>query len=434
VPEAAQTKPNQQENAPPAPYPESRAARTRSYFRRRPRAKWALPVIFLLFVAAGYALWRYFSSRESTDDAQVDVHLAPISPRVSGQVAAVNVADNQFVPAGAVLVQIDPRDYQVMLENAQAELAAAVQAAGQARLAIPITSRTATSNLSSANARLVGAQAGRTAAEKQVRSAEAQLEAARANLRQAEANHEKAARDLARYRELVIKDEISLQQYDAAKAAEAATRAAVESARADVNRAEQGVRTAEAQLIQADAAVEQARAGVRAAQTAPDQIASSRAQYKNAQARSQQAKALVDQAELNLQYTAVRAPVAGAVGNKTVQVGQVVQPGQTLMAIVPLEDVYITANFKETQLHYMRPGQRAAVSVDTYGGRKYTARVQSISPATGEKFSLLPPENATGNFVKVVQRIPVKIVVDRGQDPEHLLRPGMSVEVTVIIK
>jgi len=408
--------------------------RRASFFRRRPLAKWVMLAAVILVAAGAYWTWRYYSSRETTDDAQVDAHMAPISARVGGPIIAVNVADNQHVEAGAVLAQIDPSDYQLAVERARADLAAAEAAARAAQTGVPITATTTESALSSAEARLLSANAALSAAEKQVAAANAQLNVMQAKLREAEANHAKAAQDLARYKELVAKDEIPRQQFDAAVAAEAATRATVESARADVRRAEEGILVAESQVAQTRGAVAEAQAGVRAAQTAPQQVASSRAQYRNAEARIGQARAAVNLAELNLQYTTIRAPIAGAVGNKTVQVGQVVQPGQALMAIVPLEDIYVTANFKETQLHSMRPGQPAIVSVDTYGGRKYSGRVQSVSPATGEKFSLLPPENATGNYVKVVQRIPVRIELDKGQDPDHLLRPGMSVEVTVIVK
>ena len=415
-----------QREEPPTSYAPSR--------RPFPWVRWFLLILLVALGVGAYKVWTYYSVRESTDDAQVDVHMAPISARVGGQVITVSVADNQHVEAGAVLVQIDPGDYRVALERARADLAAAEAEARSAQSDVPITSTTTASNLSSAEARLESANAAVTTAEKQVSTAQAQLSAMQAKVREAEANHEKAAQDLARYKALVAKEEISRQQYDAAVAAEAATQAAVESARADISRAEQGILVAQSQVVQARGGVAEARAGVQAAQTAPQRVASSRAQYSNAEAKIQQARAAVSQAELNLAYTTIHAPVAGVVGSRTVQVGQVVQPGQALMAVVPLEEIYVTANFKETQLRHMRPGQEAVVAVDTYGGRKFYGRVQSVSPATGEKFSLLPPENAAGNYVKVVQRIPVKIELNKGEDPDHLLRPGMSVDATVIIK
>jgi len=403
---------------------------------RRPRRwlKWFVLILLVALAAAGYAVWVHLSARESTDDAQIDVHMAPISPRVGGPVVAVNVTDNQRVEQGAVLAQIDPSDYRVALEHARADLAAAEAAARAAGTNVPITSASSAGNLSSAEARLQSTNAAVVASEEQVGAARAQLAAMQAKQKEAEANHERTAQDLARYKTLVAKDEISRQQYDAAVAAEAATQAAVESARADVARAEQAIQVAQSQVAQARAAVAEAQAGVQAAQTAPQQVASSRAQYSSAQARIDQARAMVNQAELNLQYTTIRAPVAGVIGNRTVQVGQVVQTGQALMAVVPLEEIYVTANFKETQLHHMLPGQEAIISVDAYGGRKFYGKVQSLAPATGEKFSLLPPENATGNYVKVVQRVPVKIELNKGEDPGHLLRPGMSVDATVIVK
>jgi membrane fusion protein (multidrug efflux system) len=251
-----------------------------------------------------------------------------------------------------------------------------------------------------------------------------------ARLKEATANATRAARDLERLKPLLAKDEVSQQQYDAAVAASDAARAAVESAQALIVEATQAVSVAEGRRAQASNALTQAQAELRTARTAPEQVAVTRARAESARARVQQAKALLEQATLNLAYTTIKAPRAGRVSKKSVEPGQVIQPGQPLLAIVPVEDVWITANFKETQLKDMRQGQRASVSVDAYG-RRYEGRVESIAAATGARFSLLPPENATGNYVKVVQRIPVKIVLDKGQDPEHLLRPGMSVVPTV---
>jgi membrane fusion protein (multidrug efflux system) len=259
------------------------------------------------------------------------------------------------------------------------------------------------------------------------------VKSAQARLQEAEANSTKASKDLDRYRQLVAKEEISSQQFDAATAAADASRATVESNRASVAEAEQGVASAESQVQQARAQVARAEAAVGAASSAPQQIAVSRAQAGSAQARVQQKQAELQQAQLNLQYTTVKAPVAGVVGNKTVQVGQVAQAGQQLLAIIPLDDVWVTVNFKESQLKNIRVGQRATASVDAYGGREYRGHVDTIAPATGARFSLLPPENATGNYVKVVQRIPVKIVLDE-PNAGHLLRPGMSVIAKVWVK
>jgi membrane fusion protein (multidrug efflux system) len=345
----------------------------------------------------------------------------------------VNVNDNQEVQPGAVLFQIDPTDYKVAVERAAGELADAEAEAQGARSSVPVTSTNASSNISTAAAGVHEASAGVTVAEKNVATAQARVKSAQARLQEAEANATKASKDLERYKQLVAKEEISRQQYDAAVAAAEAARATVESNRASVAEAEQGVAGAESQVQQARAQVARAEAAVRAASSAPEQVAVTRAQAGSAQARVQQKKAELEQARLNLQYTTVKAPIAGVVGNKTVQVGQVAQAGQQMLALIPLDDVWVTANFKESQLKDIRVGQRATFSVDAYGGREYGGHVDTIAPATGSRFSLLPPENATGNYVKVVQRVPVKIVLDE-PNTGHLLRPGMSVNPKVWVK
>jgi membrane fusion protein (multidrug efflux system) len=267
-----------------------------------------------------------------------------------------------------------------------------------------------------------------------VDAAHARLATAQARRREAEAYATKAARDVERLRGLIAKDEVSQQQFDTAVAAADAAKAAADSAMSQINEAEAGIRVAESRLMQARAGELQSRAGLRSAQTAPEPVAAIRARAAAAEAHVQQSRATLSQAELNLQYALVKAPLRGIVSRKSVEVGQVIQSGQPLMALIPLEDVWITANFKETQLTNMRAGQRATVKVDAYGGQTFQGRIDSIAAATGARFSLLPPENATGNFVKVVQRVPVKIVLDAGQDSEHLLRPGMSVVPTVYTK
>jgi membrane fusion protein (multidrug efflux system) len=348
-------------------------------------------------------------------------------------VIAVYVNDNQEVAAGTTLFQIDPTDYKVAVDQAAGELADAQSAARAAQSSVPVTSIGATANISTATAGVHEAQAGLAAAQKGVASAQARVKSAQARLQEAEANATKASKDLDRYRQLVAKEEISSQQFDAAVAAAEASQATVASNRASVAEAEQGVATAESQVQQARAQVARAEAGVAAASSAPQQVAVTRAQAGSAQARVQQKQAELQQAQLNLQYTTVKAPVAGVVGNKTVQVGQVVQSGQQVLAIIPLDDVWVTVNFKESQLKDIRVGQRATIAVDAYGGRVYRGHVDTIAPATGARFSLLPPENATGNYVKVVQRVPVKIVLDE-PNTGHLLRPGMSVEAKVWVK
>jgi membrane fusion protein (multidrug efflux system) len=357
----------------------------------------------ILLVAAGIYVWRYYSAHETTDDAQIDGHIVPVSARVGGTVISVHVQDNQVVERGAILVQLDPKDYQVALDRAKADLANAQAAAAAARTGVPITTTTTTSNISTA-------EAGLNAARKQA-------EAAHARIQEAQANYNKVAADLKRAQMLVAKDEISRQQYDAVVAGE-------QSAQATLSAAQAAAAAAQSQVAQAEAAV-------RASRTAPQQVAVTRSRAAEADAAVLRAQAAVQQAELNLQYTTIRAPFAGIISKRSVEPGQVITAGQPLYALVDLEDVYVTANFKETQLEHMCPGQPATIHVDAYG-RDYNGHVDSLSGATGARFSLLPPENATGNYVKVVQRLPVKVVFDPGQDPNHLLRPGLSVEPTVL--
>ena len=396
----------------------------------QPRVRLIIGAVLLLVIGAAAWVWMT-ANRESTDDAQVDARVTQISSRVGGTVTKVAVNDNQVVEAGAVLIELDPRDYQVAVDKARAELADAEATAVAAQNTIPITSTTAASQVTTARGGVAQAQSGVSASGKEVEAARARLTTAQAHVREVEANATRAARDVERLRGLLAKDEVSQQQFDTASAAADAQRAAVESARSQVAEAEAGIRVAESRLAQAHAGEQQAHAELQAAQTGPSQIAATRARASAATARVQQARATLAQAELNLQYTTVKAPARGIVSKKGINVGQVVQAGQPLLALVQIDDVWVTANFKETQLKDVRPGQRAVIEVDAYGGRTFKGKVDSIAGATGARFSLLPPENATGNFVKVVQRVPVKIVLDPGQDPDHLLRPGMSVTPTV---
>jgi membrane fusion protein, multidrug efflux system len=402
---------------------------TPTRFTQQPRFRIAMAVVALAVVGVGVWLW-VTRGQESTDDAQVDAHVTLVSARVGGTIANVAVKDNQTIEAGGPIVELDPRDYQVAVDRARAELADAEAGALAARSNVPITATAATSGVTTARGGIAQAQGAVAGAEREVEAARARVASMQARLREAEANAAKTARDVERLRGLLAKDEVPQQQFDAAVAAADAQRATVESARSQIAEAEAGIRVAESRLAQARAGEQQAHAELRTAQTGPEQVAATKAHASAAEARVQQARANLAQAELNLQYATIKAPVRGVVSRKGINAGQVVQPGQTLVAIVPLDDVWVTANFKETQLTNMHPGQRATVKVDAYG-REYTGKVDSIAAATGARFSLLPPENATGNFVKVVQRIPVKIVLDPGQDSEHRLRPGMSVEPTV---
>ena len=399
----------------------------------RNRVRILIGVAVLIAIGAG-VWWWIAAGRESTDDAQVDAHITPIAARVGGTVLHVPVEANQEVEAGAVLVEIDKRDYEVALERARAELADAEAAAIGARVGVPITSTTTSSNEVTAKGGVEGADAAYLEAQQGVEVARTRLVTAQARQREAAANALKATKDVERLKPLLAKDEIAQQQYDAAVAAAASNTAAVDSAQAQVKEAELGIRVAESRVSQAGVGRQQASAQLKEAQTAPEQVTASRARLAAAEAKVRQNQAMVKQAELNLEYATVKAPVKGIVSRKGVEVGQVIQQGQPLMTVIPLDRIWITANFKETQLEQMRPGQRVKIEVDAYGGREFSGKVESLAAATGSRFSLLPPDNATGNYVKVVQRVPVRILLDEGQDPEHLLRPGMSVVPTVYIR
>jgi membrane fusion protein, multidrug efflux system len=404
----------------PAPLPASdRDLRWKSFRAGNPRFRVFLIVGIIVLLVAGFFLWRYFDSYEDTDDAQIDGHLNSISARVSGHVLKLLVDDNQYVPMGTPLIEIDPKDYQVAVDRAKADYADAVALAEAARVNVPITSVNTNSQTSSAQADVENANAGIAAARQQ-------FSAAKAQLAEAEANNVKAQNDLVRYKQLVDKQEISEQQYDQAVAAAHAGTASVDAARASASAADNQVRQAQSRLLQA-------QANLRAAATGPQQVETYRSRAQSAQAQAEQKRAALEQAELNLQYTVIAAPVNGVVTNRTVEVGQNVSIGQELMKVINLDDIWVTANFKETQLKRMQVGQRATIRVDT-NGKDYKAHVQSIAGASGAITSLLPPENATGNYVKVVQRIPVKITFDPGETREHVLRPGMSVEPKVWVK
>ncbi len=392
--------------------------------------RWILPAAIVLAIAAAGAYW-FYSGRESTDDAQVDGHITAMAARVGGTVRAVHVKDNQHVKRGDVLVEIAPEDYQIAVDRAAAELADAEAGSEAAAAGVPLTATTTASDVRTAGGGLEQAQAGVTLAERDLDAARARLAAEQAHQREKQADAAKSQRDVERLKALVAKDEISQQQFDAAASASDAARAAADAAAADVTAAEHAVEMAAGRITQARAGASQAQAAVAAARTAPQQMAATRARAAAAEARVKQARAALAQARLNLDYTTVKAAADGIVSKKSVEVGQIVQPGQPLLAIVQLDDVWVTANFKETQLRDIRVGQRASISVDALGGRKFPAHVDSIAAATGARFSLLPAENATGNYVKVVQRVPVKLVFEPGTDTGHQLRPGLSVIATV---
>lgn len=391
---------------------------------RRGRGRRTLIILILAgaaVVTAAIVLYQRYAVWESTDDAQIDGYIFTVSSRVPGYVTRVVVDNNQYVEAGTVVVQLDQKDYEVAVANAKATLANDQASAAALQTNVPITSASTSSQLSSAHADIRNAEAGLQAAQRS-------SEAVQAALRQAEANDLKAQDDVNRYKPLAERDEIPRQQYTQAVNTERATAAAVEAARASAAAAEQ-------QVTQARSKLSQAQAQLQYAETQPQQISVQRLRARAADAETERAAAALQQAQLNLQYTTILSPVAGIIGQRSVHPGQNIAPGQQLMTIVPLDsqNIWVTANFKETQLTYMRPGQPVRVYVDTYG-RTYDGHVLNIAGASGARYSLLPPENATGNYVKVVQRIPVKIVFERGQDPEHLLRPGMSVEPDVRVR
>jgi membrane fusion protein (multidrug efflux system) len=326
------------------------------------------------------------------------------------------VENNQLVEAGTLLIELDPRDYAAELEHARANLHTSTAEAHSAQVTVPIVDASAYGQLHSAEAAKEQALAG-------VESAQANLVAAQHKLRQDEAIHARAERDRVRYQALVEKHEISRSDYDARDTEATAAAQAVEEDRAAITASEQNI-------SQARSLVSQREAQIEAARIAPQQVSDARAKSESASGHLEQARADVHTAQLNLSYTKIYAPVSGVIGRKTVELGHRVQPGQSLLAIVPLDDIWITANFKETQLKQMRPGQSVTIRVDTFG-RDYKGKVESLPGAAGPLFSLFPPENATGNYVKVVQRFPVRIRLDKDQDAEHMLRPGMSVEPTV---
>ena len=411
------------ESGTPANPPSSSTAEDRKFSPRvyiAPKTRRRTLIIFaaIVLMIGGVLLWRYLSTYESTDDAQVDVHLYPVSARISGYVIKVNVDDNQWVRAGMVLVEIDPKDYEVAVAQAQANLANAEATAQSLNITVPITSVSTTSQLKSTASDIENTQAGIVAAQRQLTAAHAQVE-------EAEANDVRVQDDLKRYKLLVDKREVAQQIYDQALASAKASTAAVAAAQANESAAQQFVQQAQSKLVEAEA-------NHQSAETGPQQVSSTKARARAAIADVEQKRALLQQAQLNLQYTKIIAPVSGEV-NKSVVVGLNMQAGQQMLTVVPLDQVWVTANFKETQLRHMKVGQRAKIHVDS-SGHTFKGHVDSIAGATGPTFSLLPPENATGNYVKIVQRIPVKIVLDAGENSNRELRPGMNVVPNVYLQ
>lgn len=385
------------------------------------RRRGIIIAVVVILVLVGLGFWWHSTYYEDTDDAQINGHLIQISSRIAGQVIHVDVDENQLVKKGDPIAELDPRDYQVAVENAQAALESAKAAAAAANVNIPITSINTGSTLSSAGADVSAATASISQAQSQVAAAHAQVV-------QAEANALKAQQDLDRYKPLVEKDVISKQQYDAAVATTNAAKAAVENAHATERAAQDGVRVANDKASSAQAQYKNAQSG-------PQQVAAQSARAKQAAAQVAVAQAQLDQANLNLSYTKILAPQAGIITRKSVEINQNVSTGQNLLTLVSLEDLWVTANFKETQLKRMGPKQAVDIDVDATG-KTYHGHITQIGGATGSVLSLFPPENATGNYVKVVQRLPVRIDFDDldKEDANHALRPGLSVEPKVRVK
>ena len=394
--------------------------RAREFMHTHPKEILFGTIGLAMLCILGVLLMLYLRSYESTDDAQVDGHLNAISSRINGTVKKVYVENNQQVTAGQLLVELDPRDYQTMLDQARAGYASAQAQLEGENPNVPITVTANTTNISTTNSDVHAAQAG-------VAAAEQQHQARLAELRQAEANNLKAQTDVLRYRPLVEKGEVSKEQFDSVVAQAKTQAAAVDAAEAGATAAQKAIDQSRDQLRQANLRMQQVN------ENAPRNVAIRRASVQAREAAVQSAKAQLEQAELNLSYTKIYAPVSGIVNQKTVEIGQRLEVGQELLSITQLDDIWITANFKETQLRKMRTGQPVDVSVDAYD-RKYRGYVESMPGATGAITSLLPPENATGNYVKVVQRLPVRIRLKPGEDMDHILRPGMSVEPKVWLR
>ena len=409
-------------NPTPAPEPEPRESAAETEIEApRSRRRGILIIAILVAVLVALGIWWRSTYSEDTDDAQVNGHLIQVSARIAGQVINVDVEENQVVKAGQPIAELDPRDYEVAVENAEAVLASAKANAEAARVNVPIITINTGSNLRSATADVSGAHAT-------VSQAEQQLAAARARVAQADANNIKAQSDLERYKPLVEKDVISKQQFDAAVAAADSSNAALADARASQHAAEDAVRVAHERETQA-------LAMLKYAETAPDQVKAQDAKAKQAEAQVQQAQAQLDQAKLNLSYTKIVAPANGIITRKSLEIDQNVSAGQNLLTLVSLQDIWVTANFKETQLRHMHANETVEIHVDSTG-RDYSGRVTQIGGATGSVLSLFPPENATGNYVKVVQRVPVRIDFTNlaKEDPNQELRPGLSVEPKVTVK
>jgi membrane fusion protein (multidrug efflux system) len=403
--------------------------------QRKRTIRFVLLALLVVALIVAIPIYAYYSVRENTDDAEVDGHVIPISPRVNGTVLEVLVNDNQLVKAGQPLIKLDPADYQVAVAQAEAQLASAEANTTESTVNVPLTNINTRSQVSTSGTQVDEAQANLAAAQQAVNSARAHITQSNANLAGEQADLVKAQKDLVRYQDLVSKDEISKQDYDAALASEQSAAAKVDAGKADVTSSQHALDQALAQVNVAKARLATAMVQRRQSEeTRPRQQEVSAAREKQSEAMVKQAQANLNQAKLNAGYTVIVAPVNGVVSRKSAEPGMQISPGQQIMALVPLDDIWVTANFKETQLKNMTVGQKVDIEVDTYGSsRKYHGHIDSLAAASGAKFALLPPENATGNYVKVVQRVPVKILLEPGENRDHSLLPGMSVTPIVLL-
>jgi membrane fusion protein, multidrug efflux system len=431
----AESKPAESKPAPDANKAADNNGEPKNDAKKKKRFRPVTLLIIGLVIAAlaigGFFLWGYLSSYESTDDAQVDGNIDPVSSRINGTAVAVHFEDNQHLEAGQLLVELDPRDYLVAVESAKAELAGAEREVSAQNPNVPITTQSNETTIQTSGLDVAAAQASVASAEANVASAEQEYQSALAQVRLAQANHNNDEAEVVRYKSLVDKDEVSREQYDTKVTTAKASQATVEANQAVADSRRKQVDQARAQVNTAVAQLNTAKARERLAQqNAPRNLAIQQANVQSRQADVDKDRAALDQAKLNLEYCRIYSPVTGVATKKSAQIGTRVSPGQELLSVVPLDDLWITANFKETQLKQMRPGQRVTIKVDAFH-REYEGKVESVAGTSGAKTSLLPPENATGNYVKVVQRIPVRIRLNHGEDSDHSLRPGMSVEPKV---
>jgi membrane fusion protein, multidrug efflux system len=427
------TTPLSQTAAPDArtPPPRSQHLSLRERIRNlNPIVKGAFLLVLLLAIAA----WYFFSGQVTTDDAQVDCHITAVAPQVPGYVIKLYFNDNTPVKEGDPLLQIDPRTYEAEVEQAKAALDVAQAQANSAKMQIGLVRETTTNSTSGATAQKDSDAADYASSQAQLeQSATANLLLAQANVAAKNATNERAQSDLQRYTPLLSTDDVSKFQYDAVDAEARVAKSELDAAQQQLSAAEQAVAIARANTRSAEARLSRSQSQFLETKARERQIPITEATYRSAVATVERAKAALQQAELNLAYTHITAPISGQVTQRSVDLGQYVSPGQLLFTLVPLSEVYVTANFKETQMARVRPGQRVRLRVDTYS-QEFEGVVDSIAGATGSRQALLPPQNATGNFIKVVQRIPVKILVKPSSNPQLVLRPGMNVEATIYFR